>query len=335
MRRPRISILLPVRDAASTLAPCLRSLQRQRLTEWECLLVDDGSRDASLAIAEEVARRDPRIRVLPRPARGIVASLNDAIAHAHAPIVARMDADDLMHRHRLAAQASALEADATLGAVGCRVRIFPRSGLSDGMRAYEAWLNALDTPEAVERDAFVECPVAHPTLAIRTPLLRELGYRDLPWPEDYDLLLRLIGSGVRVTNVARRLLCWRDGPERLSRVDPRYALSAFTACKAEHLANGILKGHDDYVLWGYGATGRALARALEAHGRRPRAIVEVHPRRIGKRIRGAPVIPPESLTRARDLPLVASVSGATARGKIRAHLSMLGARETRDYVVAA
>jgi hypothetical protein len=77
------------------------------------------------------------------------------------------------------------------------VRCFPRAALGAGMRAYEAWLASVDSPERVRREAFVECPVAHPTLAIRAELLRAFGYRDRGWPEDYDLLLRLLEAGHR------------------------------------------------------------------------------------------------------------------------------------------
>ncbi len=335
MPTPRISILLPVRDAAATLPACLRSLARQTLTDWECVLVDDGSRDESLAIARAFARRDPRLRVLARPRRGIVPSLRDAAEQARAPICARMDADDLMHRQRLAAQVAALDDAPALTAVGCRVRVFPRAALSDGMRRYETWLNGLVTPEAVARDAFVECPVAHPALAIRTEALRSVGYRDLPWPEDYDLVLRLLARGARITNLPQRLLLWRDGVSRLSRTDARYAQSSFVACKAAHLRSGFLRDARGYALWGYGSTGRALATALEAHDRRPSSIIDVHPRRIGKRIRGVPVLSPDALAEHDGTPLVVSVAGGAARAEIRAHLATHRFSEGRDYVIAA
>ena len=57
---PRVSVLMPVRDAADTLGACLRSLQRQSFSDWECVLVDDGSRDASLAVARAAQARPTR-----------------------------------------------------------------------------------------------------------------------------------------------------------------------------------------------------------------------------------------------------------------------------------
>src|SRR5205085_494524 len=81
------------------------------------------------------------------------------LAHCRAPLVARMDADDLMHRDRLAAQIAALRADPGLVAVGCHVRLFPRAGLTEGLRAYERWLNGIDSAERLRAEAFVECPL--------------------------------------------------------------------------------------------------------------------------------------------------------------------------------
>jgi glycosyltransferase involved in cell wall biosynthesis len=332
---PRVSILLPVFDAAATLDACLRSVRRQSFRDWECVIVDDGSRDGSLACARRHADADPRFRVLPRPHRGLVSALDEGLAHCRGALVARMDADDLMHRERLAAQTAALQDAPQLAAVGCHVWVFPRRGLGDGMRAYERWLLGIDSPRRVREEAFVECPVAHPSLMIRTQVLRALGYRDLGWPEDYDLVLRLLESGHRIGVVPRRLLAWRTGHARLSRKSDVYSIERFTACKAAFLARGFLAGGDRYILWGYGATGRALQRALREHGKRPSAIVELHPRRLGEIIQGAPVIPPRALVQRHDDPQLISVAGAEAREQIRSELAQMGYRETLDYVCCA
>lgn len=332
---PPVSVLLPARDAAGTLDAALRSLRRQTLTAWECVLVDDGSVDATGTIACAAAARDPRITVVRTPGVGLVRALALGLTRCRGRYVARMDADDLMHRERLALQVAWLDRDTTLAAVGAHVRIVPRRTLTRGLRDYERWLNGIDSPHAVAAEALVECPVAHPTLCARRTVLAEFGYRDVGWPEDYDLVLRLLATGHRIGVVPRRLLCWRDSPTRLTRTHPRYARERLIALKAHALASGLLARTSRYILWGFGATGRALRRALAAEGKRPAFIVELHPRRLGNRIHGAPVVPPAALPALPRAPLVASVAGATARAAIRAHLDGLGWVETRDYVCAA
>lgn len=335
---PRVSILLPVWNAGKTLASCLRSLERQRETDWECVLVDDGSSDDSLALARAFADRDARMRVMARPHAGLVATLNAGAEACRAPLVARMDADDWMHRDRLTLQCALLDRAPDLDAVGSFVRSFPRASLGDGSRRYEAWLHSLTGPAEIWRDRFVECGVAHPTLMIRRERLAELTYHDRGWPEDYDLLLRLLAGGPRVGVVPQRLLGWRNGEDRSSRRDGRYALDRFTACRAHYLSKDFLNGARDYVLWGHGPTGRALRKALESHGHRAVAIVEVHPRRLGQTIHGAPVLSPDVLAvrpDLRKLPLIASVSGAGPRANIRTALESIGYRDGTEFVCAA
>ncbi len=350
MNTPRVSILLPVFDAEPWLSVCLRSLQRQRMSDWECVLVDDGSRDRSLAIAQTFASSDSRIRIFPTSHTGLVATLQLGLEHCHAPIVARMDADDWMHRDRLALQLAAFDDDSTLTAMGTRVRIFPRpragatgeralpgeeARVRTGRLGYEAWLNSIASPDDIARNAWIECPIAHPTLAIRREALEHFGYRDVPWPEDYDLVLRLIAAGERLGVIPRRLVAWRDAGDRLSRRSVRYDVDAFAACKAAHLKQTFLRNRRDYGLWGYGGTGRLLASKLQDHGLEPRHIVEVHPRRVGQRIRGAPVIAPEALVEHERSPLVVSVAGEGARQEIRTFLEQLDYREGHDFICAA
>jgi glycosyltransferase involved in cell wall biosynthesis len=331
---PLVSILLPAFNAADTLPACLHSIQRQTEPGWECVVVDDGSIDGPLECARQLARRDRRFVAVTSPHSGLVATLNAGLAQCRGTFIARMDADDLMHRHRLALQVEAL-GHPELAAVGCHVRLFPRGPLTDGRLEYERWLNSIDSPDRVRAEAFVECPIAHPALMIRRKVLASFGYRDAGWPEDYDLVLRLLAAGLRIGVVPRRLICWRDNPARLSRTSPTYALESFTACKAAFLATGLLAGSEAYVLWGYGHTGRALHRALLAHGKRPAFIVEVHRGRLGNRIHGAPVIPPEELLRLRDYPVVASVAGEKPRRQIRAAMRAMGFEETRHFICAA
>ncbi len=332
---PAVSVLMPAFNAEATIAAALRSVERQSERDWECVLVDDGSTDGTARVAGEFVARDARFRLLSVAHGGIVAALNEGLSRCRGELVARMDADDLMQRRRLERQRAALAQDATLAGLGCHVRLFPRRGMTDGLKNYERWLASIRSPADVTREAFVECPIAHPTLMLRRAVLARAGYRDCAWPEDYDLVLRLLSGGAALGMVPERLLHWRDGAGRLSRSAPRYALPAFVECKAEYLANGFLKTAERYVLWGYGHTGKALAEALAQRGKHPSAIIELHPGRLGQLIRGVRVIPPETLASLPRAPLLVSVAGITPRSEIRAALATMGFSETRDFVCCA
>jgi glycosyltransferase involved in cell wall biosynthesis len=340
----RVSVLLPARNAAATLPACLRSIERQTEMNFECIIVDDASSDATPSIAAELASRDARFRLVTAGGDGLVAALTRGVEHCHSPLIARMDADDLMHRTRLERQCAELDRCPQLAGVGAHVRLFPRASLSDGRRNYESWLNGRTSTQDIRRDAFVECPLAHPTWNFRREVFERFPYRDCGWPEDYDLLLRALAAGFEFAAVPSRLISWRDSEQRLSRTHAAYTQKAFVACKAEHLAATFLAGRENYVLWGYGSTGRVLRAALAERGLTPSHIVELHPRRIGQKIHGAAVVAPDALTELRrateeapgpSLRIVASVSGPKPRGEIRAALSAMHFKEGRDFICAA
>jgi hypothetical protein len=240
-----------------------------------------------------------------------------------------------MHRERLTQQAELLDANPEWAGVGCHVRGFPRSRMGPGDRAYERWINGIRTPADVARELFVECPVVHPTWVFRSEILRGHGYRDCGWPEDYDLLLRMITAGARVGVLPRRRLAWRHGGRRLSRESAAYRPDRFTRCKAFYLARTFLSHGDRYVLWGYGATGRRLFRHLSELGKRPSHIVEIHPGRLGNQIHGVPVVGIDSVSLLPRSPLIVSVTGEGPRAEIRASLIRIGRVETVDFVCAA
>lgn len=335
-RVPLVSVLLPVRDAAAHLPDAIASLEAQTLGDFEVVAVDDGSRDASPAILADWARRDHRVRVLHRHAEGIVAALEHARHAARAPILARMDADDIARPERLARQLALLDDNAELEACGCGVAYFPRTKLRDGARRYERWINALVTPGQIARDIFVECPIAHPSLVARAAAIADAGgYRDAGWPEDYDLVLRLWERGARLAKVPDILLSWRDRADRLSRTSRVYSAEAFRRCKVHYLGRTLLERRDGVVVWGAGPTGKAFARALARDGVRIRAFVELDPDKIGQRIHDAPVIAPADIDAFRGAFCVAAVAQPGAREDIRRALRAADWRELEDFAAVA
>jgi glycosyltransferase involved in cell wall biosynthesis len=326
---PRVSVLLPVRDEEPYLAECLESLSAQTLSDLEVIVVDDGSTDASAAIAAEHARRDPRFRVVRQEPAGMVAASERARAEARAPLIARMDADDVARPERLELQVAAIEEEG-LAAVGGRVEYFPEP--TDGMRAYADWLNSLVTIQAALRDLWIECPLPGPGLTARAELV---SYRDRGWPEDYDLVLRLWERGGRFRNVDRLIHRWRDHPRRLTRTQPAYTLDAFRRCKVHFLRRTLLAGGRAAVVWGAGPTGKAFARELLAAGTSLAAFVEVDPRKLGKRIHGAPVVPVERAAQFPGALALGAVAGPEGRARVRELAAELGLMEGTDFVAVA
>jgi cellulose synthase/poly-beta-1,6-N-acetylglucosamine synthase-like glycosyltransferase len=329
---PRVSVLLPARDAEATVRAAAASILRQSHRDLKLVAVDDGSRDGTAEVLHRLAERDPRLEIVRGPGEGIARALGRGLARCDAEVVARMDADDVAHPRRLEIQLAALASHRSLAAVGSRVRLFPRRSVAAGMQRYAAWLNGLVTPELVTRDLLVEAPLVHPAAAIRREALEGVGgWRDGDFPEDYDLWLRLSAKGYGLSNVPEVLLDWRESPTRLTRRDGRYALSRHLALKASFLASGPLAGRRAVALWGAGETGRAFARALANHGVGVALFLDVDPRKFGRSVAGAPVLPYTEARRARGLPLFVAVGAAGARELIRAELARQGFEELIDY----
>jgi len=332
---PCVSILMPVKNAAAYLPAALESIGRQSLTDFELVVVDDGSTDDSAAQLSAYAHRDPRIRLLQPGPVGLVAALNLGLAACRAPWVARMDADDCMHRERLALQSQALAAAPTLTLVSSQVRCFRDGDIRPGYKAYEGWTNATLTHEQICRELFIESPLPHPSVMFRREAVQALGgYRDLGWPEDYDLWLRMARAGHRFAKLAQVLLDWRDYDTRHSRSHGRYSDDAFLRCKAHHLVRGPLSARTA-TIWGAGKLGKRLAQHLRREGATLDGFVDIDPRKLGRSLHGVPVLAPDLLAPRRETLVLTAVRTPGARDLIRGRLCAKGFCEGTDFLCAA
>ena len=264
--RVRLSVLLPAKNAAATVELAVRSVLTQTVRDFELLAIDDGSTDDTRARLDALAAVDPRLRVLSSDDRGLVAALNLGLAHARAPLIARMDADDESHPERFAVSLAALEANPGWAGVGTGVEIFREDRPpSPNLVAYGRWLSSLTSPALLFRDRFIESPLCHPSVLLRREALGD-GWRTGDFPEDWELWLRLLEAGQRLSCVPRVLLRWRDHEQRLTRSDPRCARPRLLALKADFLAR--LLGDAPLTLWGATDTGLALSTLLRARGAR-------------------------------------------------------------------
>lgn len=330
-----VDVLLPYRNAATTLSACLESLAVQTLPTWRLIAVDDQSSDDSALMIEAFARRFPRIVRLSSPEPGLVAALNAGLKVAEAPLIARMDADDVMHPERLERQVAWLVGHPETGVIGCRVA----TEHPPGLRHYISWSNTLLDHEAIARARFIESPLIHPTVCFRHELIdRYGGYQTGDFPEDYELWLRWLDAGVRFAKVDAELLTWRDPPNRLTRTDPRYRVEAFFDIKAGYLARWLDR-HSPFKrrvwVWGAGYETRRRVRRLRAHGIVLEGFIDVDPRKIGTSNQDGRVVAPEEAPGPEHGFVLAAVGSRGARELIAARLHALGYREGASFLAIA
>ncbi len=299
------------------------------------IAVDDGSDDDSPRILKQYAAADARIRPWFRSHAGLVESLNFGIRHCQAELIARMDADDVMLPQRLARQVEFLDRRPHIDLVASRVALISDQPLRRGWRHYLAWQDRCVTPRQIADNIYWEAPFAHPSVMLRRSVFDRVGpYREGDFPEDYELWLRMHAAGMRMAKLPEVLLHWREHPQRLTHHDPRLSADAFNRIRMQYLAaDARLRRAERIVVWGAGRKTRRRFRRLIENGVRPSAWVDIDPAKIGQRIEGIPVIPPEMLPALTPRPLVlAAVRSHGALALIEAQLAAFGFRCGVDYL---
>lgn len=183
-----LSVVMPVYNAEKYLSQAIESVLHQELRDFELICIDDGSTDASSAILKSFEDRDSRVRVIRRDREGLVSALNAGLESATAPIVARMDADDVCLPGRLAQQFEYLARCPDVWVVGTARKL-----IDDRGRVLHAPA-VVYGKDAVSEALLRSCELCHPTVMMRRqPILELGGYREaFRHAEDYDLWLRVV-----------------------------------------------------------------------------------------------------------------------------------------------
>ncbi|SDR54596.1 Glycosyl transferase family 2 [Rhizobiales bacterium GAS191] len=187
-----IDVLLPVFNAASTVAEAIESVRRQTVAEQRIIVIDDGSTDHTPEILAGLARQDSRITVLRQRNGGIVDALNAGLERCAGTFIARQDADDISDASRLAMQLDYLERHPDCVAVSGAVRHIDETGRRTGNTQYFASPDAADARWAPSREPYL----CHPFLMVRREAMQSVGgYRHVHNSEDTDLYWRLSERG--------------------------------------------------------------------------------------------------------------------------------------------
>lgn len=203
---PTVSVLMPVHNAERYLVEAVESILGQTFTDFEFLIIDDGSTDRSRAILEQYAARDGRIRLTCRPNTGYTVALNQLLGLARGELVARMDADDVALPERVARQVEYLRTHPEVVCVGTAVRFIDAAG-----RFLREGHPGMDNEEIQQRALAGDCPLNHPSVMMRRAAVEAVGryHPEFQPAEDLDLWLRL-GEVGRLTSLPEPLIKYRQ-----------------------------------------------------------------------------------------------------------------------------
>jgi len=339
MGTPKITVTLPCYNCEATVGSTLDSVLAQTCADFEVVAVNDGSDDNTAGVLAEYASQDSRIRTFSIEHGGVIAAANAAIEAAKGRYIARMDADDVMLPERLAAQSRLLDDRPEIGLAGCRVKFGGCRETCAGYAHYVDWTNTLLSPDSISLNRFVEFPVPNPSIMYRRECIEEHGaYIDGDFPEDYELLLRWLESGVRMAKVDEELMIWNDPPSRLSRTHPRYDVNAFYRIKTEYLARWLKKNnphHPVVHILGSGRTTRKRADLLLQHGVEFAAYYDIDPKKIGHVVNGVRVVDRNDIPPVGEAFCLPYVGSRGAREEIAEFLAERGYVIGRDYLSIA
>src|SRR5262245_41204753 len=195
---------MPVRDGARWLGEAIASIQNQTLTEFELIVIDDGSTDESPHIIDTLSRSDPRIIALRQERLGLVAALNRGLAASRGQFIVRLDADDIANAQRLQRQSEYLETHPRIGLLGTWADKINEQGLVVGT------LRPATEPQDLMALLDRANPFVHSSVMMRKTVLEKVGcYRAaFAGAEDYDLWLRM-SEATGIANMAEYLVQYR------------------------------------------------------------------------------------------------------------------------------
>ena len=222
---------MSVYNNAAHLPAAIESILAQSFGDFEFLIVNDGSSDESGDIIDRYAAGDRRIRAFHQPNLGLIASLNRMLAEARAPLIARMDDDDIALPARFERQLAFLAAHPDHGVVGTWSSCIDKHGAPhldqcrDQPTSHQAFLRQLENGPLL----------IHPSVLMRRDLVLAIGgYRPAyQHAEDYDLWLRL-SERTRLTTMPERLLLYRHSDAQVS---SRHIVAQATATAIAWLAH--------------------------------------------------------------------------------------------------
>jgi glycosyltransferase involved in cell wall biosynthesis len=207
--KPKISVVMPVYNAEKFLREAIDSVLRQTFSDFELIIINDGSSDKSQEIINHYKQWDSRIVSVTQDNRGVVATANRAMRMAKGEYIARMDADDVSFSDRLRQQALILDKHPKTVLVCSNFEVFNDTG--------EFCYREIVPPNnrEIKRALYIRNPIANGSTLIRKTALEKVGYFNEVFAEDFQMWMRLSKEG-DFESTGTTLYRWRMNPNGLT-----------------------------------------------------------------------------------------------------------------------
>ena len=331
MQNPLISILIPFKNTAEFLSDCLLSIIDQSYTNWELLIVDDGSTDEGHRLVKDYSNKDSRIKLFKNEGKGIIEALRLAFSKSKGEFITRMDSDDIMSNNKLEVLSDNLIKYGKHHVAIGLVNYFSKTGIGDGYSKYETWINNLTVNGTNYTEIYKECVIPSPCWMIhREDLINSNAFNPNRYPEDYDLAFRFYENDYKCIPCSTVLHKWRDYDTRTSRTDPHYTHGYLLDIKLHYFLKLDYNDSRPLIIWGAGDKGKTIAKTLIEKDVSFHWICD-NPNKIGRDIYGKELKPFRFLKQIKNAQSIISVANGEAQEQIRSYLKKLELQSMSDY----
>ncbi len=338
---PELSVLMSTYNSKKYVKDSIESVLNQTYSDFEFIIVNDGSTDNT----EKVIRtyQDSRIKLYNLNENiGVGSALKYGLEQVTGKYVIKMDSDDISYSTRFEKQKIFLDNHPEIALVKCLVEYFPHDLKTEQSPRYrymksakEKCLNDITTPEQISKTLYWWSCIPHDAIAVRTGIIKEIGYREVRMGEDYSLFYNINKRGYKMDTVNEVLLKIRviDTSICGAEQDQAEFTRILFEIKRDELIN-FIKDKSVYI-WGTGGLGENLVAVLENNGYNVAGFIDRDEKKHGTSIFGKPIFSPSYIRESNGAVTKIIIAAQPARYEIAHYLDQIGYQDTVDYFVFA
>lgn len=331
---PQISVLMPVYNGEKFVKKTIDSILNQSYTDFEFIIVNDGSTDGTKQVLENC--KDDRIKIFHlEENRGVGFASNFAVEKANCKYIARIDSDDIYHKDKLMLQKEFLDSNQDIALVKTLVEYFGDEKIKQTER-YNSIKNILEkdknsaiSSEDISKQLYWHICVPNTSIMVRAEVMKEFGYDDLRYGEDYSLFYKMNVKGYKMGTVNKKLVNVRVSSESITAKNKEVLYENVFHIKKEIIEKLFEKGK--VYLWGAGSFGILVKAILATHDLTVEGFIDSDTSKHGNKIDGLEVISPEILDKKEKIKII--TTSQPGRNSIIDMIENKGYKHLKDYVV--
>lgn len=339
---PIISALMSVYNGAEFVAETIESILAQTYTDFELIIVNDGSTDQTRQVIENF--NDDRIRLFNfEHNQGIGPALTWGLSKVRGKYIAKVDSDDISLPTRFEEELKYLQENPEIDLVGSFMEYFPHNEEVRMSQRYhyckeviEKELNSVVSWQEMREKLFWFCAINHPNMMGKTEVIKKIGYLDVPVGTDYHLFYNLNKLGHKMANIPKVLVKMRVINSSITATKKdKFFRDVLYRIKREEIRNLFIGNKLNYI-WGSGVMGQQLLTALTNDGlfETVNGFIDSDPTKDRQIVMNKAIYSPEILKEiTEDQKGKVIIASQPGKFEIAAYLENMGYKHLEDYLV--